>query len=316
MARVIRMGEAEIKGLYQDFFTYLKNAKLVNGKVNFQKQLGVVEAKAELHFTEKAWMKMQHLVQTCDKEIAWHGTAFRATVEGVEHAYLIEDILMYPQTVTPSTVDMDTTEYAKWIQENYEDERMGNIHMQGHSHVNMGVSPSGTDISHQEEILGMLGPENFYIFVIWNKRGDKTISIFDNWKNIQFETADVKVVIDGDAFGLQELDADVEKLVKKTGYTSNYGSGYGNNGYYGGYNAGYNGSGSSYGGSGSQSAGSTYHQKSNETTVVNGKKEEPAKKSSDKKSGKKKRKEHKRFYILQGSGKDDPDDDEPYCYED
>ena len=39
----------------------------------------------------------------------------------------------------------------------------------GHSHVNMGTSPSSVDLNHQEEILRMLGDNDFYIFMIWNK---------------------------------------------------------------------------------------------------------------------------------------------------
>ena len=86
-----------------------------------------------------------------------------------------------------------------WLM-NHEDDVFNNIRMQGHSHVNMGVTPSGVDNSLYERILEQLDDEMFYIFLIYNKKGDKTFKIYDLAKNILFETGDVTVkVLDDDA---------------------------------------------------------------------------------------------------------------------
>lgn len=100
---------------------------------------------------------------------------------------------------------IDTEKYALWIQENIEDERFNHIYMQGHSHVNMGTSPSSVDLNHQEEILGMLGDDDFYIFMIWNKSLASTNKIYDLKKNVMFEDKDITVKIVGQSEGLDEF---------------------------------------------------------------------------------------------------------------
>ena len=123
---------------------------------------------------------------------------------------------------------MDTEKYALWLMENAEDERFNSLHMQGHSHVNMGVTPSSVDLNHQEEILNMLGDDDFYIFMIWNKSLTSNTKIYDMRKNILFENADVSVTYEPD-----ELDEFVEaakKMVTTRTYkspasTPSYGSG-------------------------------------------------------------------------------------------
>ena len=42
--------------------------------------------------------------------------------------------------------------------------------MHGHSHVNMGTSPSATDTKLQEDHLAQLQDNDFYIFLIVNKK--------------------------------------------------------------------------------------------------------------------------------------------------
>lgn len=42
----------------------------------------------------------------------------------------------------------------------------------------------------------------FYIFMIWNKRGEKTVKIYDLRENILFETADVTVTMPDEEFDM------------------------------------------------------------------------------------------------------------------
>ena len=151
-----------------EFNAVLAKNKFSDGKLSFTKSFGTIDRKAHIYITEIAWMKMTSLLREFSKEVAWHATAYR--IPGDKDEYLIKDILVYPQTVTSSTVDMDVEKYAQWIQENVMagDERFDHIRCQMHSHVNMGVFASGTDTQHQEEILAQLGDNDFYIFMIWN----------------------------------------------------------------------------------------------------------------------------------------------------
>jgi len=86
--------------------------------------------------------------------------------------------------------------------------------MQGHSHVNMGVSPSGVDERHRQQILDQLDEDMFYIFMIWNKALKTHTLIYDMAYNILYEDKNVSVKIIGDE-SLDEFLADAEEKVQK-----------------------------------------------------------------------------------------------------
>lgn len=237
MSKIIRMTQEYKDQCRIDFEKALENAKLADGKISFTKTFSIDKQKATVYFTAEAWTKMLMLLQEFSKEVAWHGVAHRLDTEGA-HEYLIQDILVYPQEVTGSTVEMDTEKYAIWLQENDEDERFYNIHMQGHSHVNMAPNPSGVDLSHQEEILAQLGNEDFYIFMIYNKSFKRNIKIYDLQKNILFEDGDVDVKIYDAAVGFDAFIKDAKDMVKDKVYRyqppttgSQYGQQYGGQQY-------------------------------------------------------------------------------------
>lgn len=225
MSKIIKLTPEHIKECMTEFEKDLTSSKWADGKVNFSKTIGTISRKAKIYFTEVAWMKMQALIREFDKEVAWHGVAFRGDDNVERDEYIIKDILVYPQKVTGASVEMDTEEYAKWIEENYEDERFFDIRMQGHSHVNMGVTPSSVDLTHQESILDQLSDNLFYIFMIWNKKGDSNIKIYDLAKNILFETADIDIEVMDDGYGLDSFVKESKGKVKDrvtTGYQYSY----------------------------------------------------------------------------------------------
>lgn len=90
-----------------------------------------------------AFLKMQTLVAGYDHEVGWYGTAEKID----DHTYRITDILVYPQYASAAYIDdKDTTEMPLWFQ-SLSDEVYNHKRFHGHSHVDMGVSPSGTDLS-------------------------------------------------------------------------------------------------------------------------------------------------------------------------
>lgn len=149
----------------------------------------VEKDKANIIIKTEAKEKMLALVNSVSTEIAWHGLA-KKLEKGV---YEIYDILVYPQTVTPVTVSTDQEKYEAWLL-SLDDDTFNNLRMQGHSHVNMGVSPSGTDLSHQKCTVYNLTKEDFYIFLILNKKGDIYARIFDVKDNMIYEKSDINVV--------------------------------------------------------------------------------------------------------------------------
>ena len=209
MSRPIKLTSEVITELAREFVSKMSSAKLADGKISFSKSFTSTERKTTLWFTPMAWMKMQMLVQHFDKEVAWHGTASKLE----DGTYLISDILLYPQEVTGATVNTDQTEYQNWLM-SQPDEVFNNIRMQGHSHVKMSTSPSAVDLTHQEKILDQLDDNMFYIFLIWNKRNEKTIKIYDLADNILYETADVTVKIVSENDNVCNFLQDMTTMVK------------------------------------------------------------------------------------------------------
>lgn len=236
MSKIIKMTSQNLDELRKDFEEALKGVKLSDGKINFTKTFGNIQRKATLYFTELAYLKMLTLVREFDKEVAWHGIAKRHDTE--EDAYVISDILVYPQEVTGATVNTDQEKYQMWLM-SHEDDVFNNIRMQGHSHVNMGTTPSTVDTSLYERLLDQLDDTMFYIFLIWNKRNEKTIKIYDLAKNVLFETADVTVSLIEDGTGMEKFLSAAKEMVQDKKYTpttpATYGKPYGYGGYYGTY---------------------------------------------------------------------------------
>lgn len=218
MSKLVKMTQQYMDECREDFEKALQLTKMADGKLNFTKTFSIDNREATVYFTAEAWAKMAMLVKEFDKEVAWHGVAQRADDEDKDE-YIITDIVVYPQEVSGATVEMDTEKYAEWLMENAEDERFNNIHMQGHSHVNMGVTPSSVDLNHQEEILNMLGDNDFYIFMIWNKSFVSNVKVYDMKKNILFEDKDVTVKLIGAVEDLDDFLADAKEKVKTKTYS-------------------------------------------------------------------------------------------------
>lgn len=203
-----------------------KDAKF-DGKVKFDFDFAKVEEKAILYFTETAWMKMQYLIAVFGSECAWHGVVERHGEDKSE--FIVKDILVYPQQVTGATVTTDQKEYEDWMND-LDDETFNALKFHGHSHVNMGVTPSSVDNEHQRGIVSQLNDSQFYIFGIFNKSGNRWLKIFDMKRNIAFEKDDieVKILMDGSrCFDLME-DADKKITTKTVSYAGGYS--YGNYG--------------------------------------------------------------------------------------
>lgn len=213
---------AEAEKIREDFEKLIISGKTANGKfsvnktisLNFSKAGDEVEQKAHLTFSPTAWIKTHAVVSVCDKEAAWNATAVRDP--DTPNGYIIKDVFVYPHEVTSVTVDRDAGAYSKWL-DSFPDEIFNEIRCQGHSHVNMGVSPSADDLTHQQEVIDQLSGDMFYIFLIVNKRMDIYAKIVDLQSNLIFEPEDVEYSIQGMGIGsfLNELETNVKPKVYK-----------------------------------------------------------------------------------------------------
>lgn len=188
----------QTKTLTKSALTAYQLTDLIYGTFKKERELPFTDLQvsnddAILSFSPLAYGKMMTLVQAYDTEVAWYGVG-KKDFDGF---YSITDILVYPQLVSATTVEMDETRYGGWVEKAWleKDERYNNIILQGHSHVNMNTSPSGVDIGHQKEIYAQLTDDMFYIFVIFNKRFEHTAVIVDKADKVAYPNDKVKIII-------------------------------------------------------------------------------------------------------------------------
>ena len=161
-----------------------------------------------IEFTPQAYIAMMNIVHHTSKEIAWHGL-----VKKKDSKYIIYNILVYPQIITTTTVDSDEELYPEWIIQ--QAPHLNKMRMQGHSHVNMGVSPSGTDLTYYEDMLTQI--DDFYIFLIVNKSQDLHVRFYDIENNILF--INPPCTVQGSSQSIQALKKVLKENVKEKSYT-------------------------------------------------------------------------------------------------
>ena len=141
--------------------------------------------------TPEAYLKMNAIVQEYTKdEIAWHGVVERSK-DGLK--YLIKDILVYPQLIAATTVDADEQEYPKWLMS--QGALINQIRMQGHSHVNMGVVPSGVDEQYYTQMAEQVN--DYYIFIIMNRRQELYIRFYDKENDVIVDKIPLHIWVKG-----------------------------------------------------------------------------------------------------------------------
>ena len=220
----------------------LKKRKFQNDQadgvtLNFKLKEVKDDRKATITLSAQAYMKIFALVHTYSTEVEWHGVVERTAAD----AFHIKDVLIFPHKVTSATVSSDQTEYEKWL-DTLDDNTFNALRFHGHSHVNMGVTPSGVDMTYRYNILNNFGTPSetsdlFYIFLIFNKRGDISGEIYDLQNNALYSkstTADeIKIVIEDCDWLTDFLDEAKKVVTESYGYSSYGGGSYGGNSHSG-----------------------------------------------------------------------------------
>lgn len=190
--RKIKLTQEDIDRMVEEFSKTLADTRFDTNKINYSADIKVTEEtpKAKVYFTPETYCKMTTLVKSCQKEIAWHGIIER----NEEGAYIIKDIMMYPQEITGATVTSNDEKYPMWLMKQ-PDEIFNNLRFQGHSHVNFGATPSSTDLALYSTMLQELSEDDFYIFYIQNKSNEFWIQIYNLAENIIYEKGDIDVAI-------------------------------------------------------------------------------------------------------------------------
>lgn len=200
----------------------LEGYSLTTDKLNYNVDLKKYckqdeKQKVIIYFTADAFLKQRTLVQECTQEVGWHGTVTRLS----DSEFLIDEILVFPQVVSGTDVTPDETDYANWIMQFFtddEDTTIERMRFHGHSHVNMGTTPSGTDANYQSNMLAHI--KDFYIFMILNKKNEMNIMIYDITNNTFYDKDDVtyKIIL-GDGTSLGEWYTENNQLIKTRSYS-------------------------------------------------------------------------------------------------
>ena len=195
--------------LMEKFSRHLDDLTMVNSNISFSHNFADVKNKEKVFvtFTMKAYIKMRDLVDRYDSEVGWFG--FIDKISDLE--YQVTDICVYPQLVTGATV--------KETNESWDDdmpiEQIKRRHFHGHSHVNMGVGPSGTDMKHRDDQVAMVKEDSFYFFMITNKKCAWSAALFDLANNVIYNTDDILIDVDlGDGEMLTDFVEDAKKMIK------------------------------------------------------------------------------------------------------
>lgn len=212
----IFLTEKDKEDMKAEFAKALEKARLTDGAFTFRKTFSGHDAtddeKAHIYYTSNAFLKMDFLVQKYSSEVGWHATVSKMD----DKTWLVHDVFVYDQVVTGATVNTDDEGYLKFLA-SLTEEQANSMFFHGHSHVNMGVFPSSTDMEHRQKLLSTAKADGFWIFQIWNKSGNISTSIYDLKNNILYDTKDVVLDVmysDGTLNSLFMLDAD-DKVHKK-----------------------------------------------------------------------------------------------------
>lgn len=156
--------------------------------------------------TPMAYIKMRKLVNDTTTEIGWYGI-----VE--EHpeinTYLINDIIVYPQTVSGATCEQDDDKMFEF-EMSLSDYQVNHKRFHGHSHVNMGVTPSSVDENFYQDLLSQVN--DYFIITITNKRNDYTVRFYDKVNNIMYSNLPIQV-IDEDGALINDWYDDVQDML-------------------------------------------------------------------------------------------------------
>ena len=168
----------------------------------------VAEDKVTILFTQKAYCRMQALVDYYDTEVGWYGLVEKLD----DKLYLVYDVKICKQYVNGGKVDTEDKDTLEFFNSLTDDEAE-HMHFQAHSHVKMSTQASGIDLQNQADVVRNMGKSGFYIFQIWNKSNDINTYLYDLDNNVFYDHKDVIIEIEDDDKLISDFLLSTEALV-------------------------------------------------------------------------------------------------------
>jgi len=175
--------------------------------------------KITIVYSQKAYVRMEALVNYYDTEVAWYGLVKKLS----DTLYYVYDVKICKQYVNGSKVDTEDNDTLEFFNSLTDDEAE-HMHFQAHSHVKMSTAASGVDLQNQADVVRSMGKSGFYIFQIWNKSGDINTYLYDLDNNMFYDKNDVVIDIEDEDDTVSGFIASTKELVleKKTYPYQNY----------------------------------------------------------------------------------------------
>lgn len=109
--------------------------------------------------------------------------------------YLVEHFNIVPQCKNSGAYcETDDEKYATWLQETYPIKERNKVRLHGHSHVNMGTSPSGTD---DTNVLNMMKfVDDYFIQMISNNRLVTTFNLYDKQNMLIYKDLEYNIIME------------------------------------------------------------------------------------------------------------------------
>lgn len=158
----------------------------------------VQRAIPKIIFSEQAYHNMIKLYSakiTEVKEFMFIGVVEKITANDAK-IYTIKDIKLIPQESNSGAYcETDDDRYPAWLHETFptiEDKKK--VRLNGHSHVNMAVNPSGVDNANIEKMMQYV--DDYFIQLIINRRHEIKINLWDKESGLVYNNCSYFVKID------------------------------------------------------------------------------------------------------------------------
>lgn len=129
----------------------------------------------EVIISSDALVKMQLFCEGVNDEVGWLGTAYQKKNE-----IYIKDVFLFEQEVHSTTTEITPEGLAEFGTKLLEEEDgmnlWNNLKVWGHSHENMGVTPSHQDNKQMETFAD--GGHDWFIRIIANKKGELNVDLY------------------------------------------------------------------------------------------------------------------------------------------
>jgi len=190
----------------------------------------IVHGVPTIFFTPTALEDMWSYIDLSHLEIGWYGLVTHRSVLGKGQSFTIEEVYLAEQQCHSTTTELTpkgqaelysrlmTEDAEKGIKPEDPDYRVNRLRSWFHSHVSMGVSPSGQD---DDEFLNFhKGGSSYFIRGICNKRGEMQLSVFFYTANLWVTDCPWKVLTPSNNPRRDAIEKEIKEKVTHLSYTS------------------------------------------------------------------------------------------------